>query len=94
MDQAPQEEAAGWDHFGGNGEPVDEGQDLYPNQHLMIAVISCNLVRGAGPAGQTTPWRLACPASGRHAAWWTWSPDKWAVQVDQEGGSHPGSAGG
>ena len=52
MDQAPQEEATGWDHLGGKGQFVDEGEssllvaDLFTNQHLMIAVISCNLAGG------------------------------------------------
>ena len=83
--------------------------DFLPNQDLVREVISCNLAGGsrsccrvesstiprkvrlvAGPS----PCQPACPAPGRHAAWWTWSPSRWAVQVDPAGGSRPGSAGG
>ena len=39
----------------------------------------------------TSPCRPACPVPGRLAAWWTWSPDRWASQANQAGGSHPGS---
>ena len=85
--------------------------DRFSNQHLMIAVISCNLARGSRSCrrleSSTIPRTVklvAGPsdfslATGMPSFWQTcsmvtWSLDRWAVQVDRAGGSHPGSAGG
>ena len=84
--------------------------DRLPNQDLVREVMSCSLVRSSLSCCSeesssmprkvrwlvllTSPWRPACPVPGRLAAWWTWSPDRWASQADRAGGSHLGSAGG